>query len=181
MPPGAVTRFDIVVRGEDDGGAVQIVAAVARAWAWTSASPPLDFAGAWPGAWRIEHPQGGGATTWHRWRDADGVTADGSAVLACTGGSFPEATAWPQVLYANGTEAVLVSELLPVEVTAVRLVHHAETEALPTGVGVDAAVFEWEDGGGNVVPGVPVDGYPTTDGGRGPARLARTRGLGRRR
>ena len=90
-----------------------------------------------PGAWRIDHLAG-------RRRDhlaplarrRRGVTADGSPVLACTRAPRSrEASAWPQVLYANGTDVVLVSELLPADVTAVRLVHHVETEALPTGVG----------------------------------------------
>ncbi len=166
LPAGAVTSFDIVVRAEDPVGDLQIVAHVAQDWVWTDASHPLDFASdsplAWPGVWEIGHAQGDGATTWHRWRDAAGVTRDASAVLACTGDLFREATAWPQVLYANTTETSLTSAFLPADVTAVRLVHHVETEALPTGVGVDAAVVEWVDGAGAVVPGIPVDGYPTT-------------------
>lgn len=162
LPAGAVTVFDILVHARDDVGTLRTVAHVSRAWAWTSASPPLDIVGSWPGLWRIDHPNDDAATTWHRWLGADGVTADGSPVLACTGADYTQATAWPQVIYANGTDAVLVSELLPTEVTAVRLVHHVEAEALPTGIGVDAAVIEWEDSGGNVVPGVPVEGYPTT-------------------
>jgi M6 family metalloprotease-like protein len=165
LPPGAVTAFDILVHARDEAGALRVVAHVSRAWAWTSASPPLDIAGAWPGPWRIDHPNDDAGTTWHRWLDADGMTADGSPVLACTGAEFTEATAWPQVIYANGTDAVLVSELLPAEVTAVQMVHHAEAEALPTGAGVDAAVIEWEDSGGSVVSGVPVDGYPTATAG----------------
>lgn len=160
LPAGAVTTLRLRVTATDGAGGEHVVADVVRPWAWTAASPPLDLAGAWPGAWRIEHLVGDGNTTWHRWAGASGVTDDRSPVLAATGAAYDDGSSWPEVLYANGSDVALVSELLPTAVTAVCLVHHVEAEALPTGVGVDGAVCEWVDGGGSVVTGVPVDGYP---------------------
>ncbi len=160
LPAGAMTSFDVQVLDAVSGGGMQVVTHVTRLWAWTASAAPLDFAQVWPGPWSQLYPGGDSETMWHRWSPGTGATGDGSPVLACTGAAYTSAAAWPFVRYSNRGEAILVSELLAPQVTGVRLVHHVEVEALPTGLGVDACVAEWLGPDGTVSPAIPVDGYP---------------------
>ncbi len=127
-----------------------------RSVIWKQGAAQLDFRNFWPGAWRI---LGSTETTWNRWDVPVGSSLGDADVLACTGGGFSTADAWPDVQYTNGADATLVSPPLGVDVMGVRLVHVVEAEVLSGKLAMDGGMAWWM-GPGNPVPAVPMGGYP---------------------
>jgi len=130
-----------------------------RWWTWHSNGQGLDFRGAWPGAWTIDHPDGDFETTWHRWEAAPWLTSNQDMVLACSGSEFTDATAWPAVNYRNNAHTTLTSGYLGTAVTAVRLTHAIEVEMLTGNTAMDGGAVVWVGPDGTAVAAVPLEGY----------------------
>jgi M6 family metalloprotease-like protein len=155
LPAGAADRF-IVRVGEGAWDAP----AVFRTWPWDADTGVLDFS-PWPGGWSIDHPGGRNVVTWHRWDDrSPAVQEEGAHVLACAALADSTGETWPDVSYDNAGHAVLTSAPLPANLTAVRMIHAWDTEALVAAEFMDGALAEWVGPDGGAVPAVPVDGWP---------------------
>lgn len=131
-----------------------------REWVWLSTGQDLDFHRQWPGKWVVEYPDGNTDTTWHRWTTAPWLTADRTAVLACTSAADSTSLRWPEVTYGNGAWTTLTSAPLGAEIVGVRLVHAIETEMLDSTIGLDGGVITWVGPDGAALPAAPLDGYP---------------------
>ncbi len=130
-----------------------------RRWAWTNTGNVLDFRWSWPWAWTIAYPDNETDTTWHRWDAAPWLTADQDMVLACTGVTYTDASAWPNVNYENSAYTTLTSEPLGADIGAVRLTHAIEVEMLTDRVAMDGGLVVWVGPDGAEVTAVPLEGY----------------------
>jgi len=152
-PAGAATVFRL--QGQEALGALP---PSTETWVWKTSADALDFTGQWPGPWSI-NADGSSGTTWYRWPAPAAPAATGGAVLACTGGEFPDGSSWPDVHYDNSAFATLSSPPLAADVVAVRLVHAIESETLAAGTAIDGGRLVWSRGTGGTIPAVPVGGY----------------------
>jgi M6 family metalloprotease-like protein len=148
-PPGATTRFELVLT-------VDGVAEPAREtiWLWGEADAALALPPVWPGAWSAD-TAGGGGTVWVR-RPGGETGLPSTPLLAC---AVVDGAAWPDVRYANGDDAVLLSPRLVNDGRLLRLLHHLDLHAWEHAVGDDGAVIEALLPDGTVFPLAPVHGY----------------------
>ncbi len=159
MPPdnpagGSTTQFHFLF--ETDG---QELPEAMHPWVWLSDDTTFDFNDpAWV-FWQQEFPNTETNTRWHLWNQAPFLTADGTAVLACTGEDFPTSEAWPQVQYGRRGRAALISPPLGQDILAIQLTHAVEVEFLHAGVVMDGAAAFWQGPDGVCRPATPLDGW----------------------
>ncbi len=153
-PPGAITDFHFqFVTDEQD------LPLEHQPWVWLSDADIFDFNDPGWEFWDQEFPNTEINTQWHLWNQAPFLTADESAVLACTGEDYPTSSAWPHVQYGRKGRAALISPILGPEIRAIQLTHAIEVEFLHAGTVMDGAAVFWQGPDGTLVPAAPVDGW----------------------
>lgn len=160
---GAVTQFHFQFLA--DG---QELPEEAWPWVWLSDESTFDFNQPGWVFWQQDFPNNETNTQWHLWDQAPFLTADGTAVLACTGESFSTSDSWPSVQYGRRGRAALISPPLGEDIRAIQLTHAVEVEYLHAGMVMDGAAVFWQGPDGSLVPAEPVDGWdavisPQTD------------------
>ncbi len=156
VPPDAVTPF---VTGIGGGGAGPAPGAGHAEVVWDPDHADLSLAGEWTARWTVTRPGGATGATWHRWRGDHHAGLPDADLLAATGESHVEATAWPAVRYGNGAHARLESGPLGTANRWVEVVHAVDLELLFPGSAADGVAFTWVHASGTTVGAEPVDGW----------------------
>ncbi len=130
-----------------------------RPWVWLNDSSAFEFNNpAWI-FWEQDFSGGATNTRWHLWDQAPFLTADASAILACTDEIHSNSEDWPNVLYGNGSRTAIISPPLGEKIRSIQLTHAIEVEYLHAGIVMDGAAAFWQGATGILLPAEPLDGW----------------------
>ncbi len=151
---GAITTFHFQFLADGQNLPVETLP-----WVWTTKNSIFDFQQPGWTFWEQTLPNDVSNTQWHLWNQAPFLTADGTAVLACTGEEESTSANWPNVQYGRRGRAALISPAVGDDLAGIQLTHAVEVEFLHAGAVMDGAAVFWQAPDGSTVPALPVDGW----------------------
>ena len=130
-----------------------------RTWIWSGAEDPFPIEAPFSAGW--SRTSENDDTRWFAWDGADATGLPDIPLLACTAAAHADGADWPDVLYANGDDARLISPpFVPEEGQVLRLIHAVDLDADTPDAGDDGALVSYRTPDGSYHALTPDGGYP---------------------